>query len=265
MQLIIHFTSITGRRESNEDHEVIFLNIDESNQGLSPINFFCVCDGHGGDWVSSFVCKNLPKYYTDKNVPPPFTKEYHEKVFKIIQNQLLSNPKGYSNGSTCLTNIMYRYNNEIHMNVLNLGDSRMVIVYNDYSCKQITTDHKPDEPNERARLERIGGNIVKDDEGTYRIGDLSLSKAFGDGDHEPYISQVPDVYYKKITKETKYIVMACDGLWDVIETNELGNEIKHIIEKSQTQEVNMAVELANVALNKNSTDNITIIVIEMST
>jgi serine/threonine protein phosphatase PrpC len=143
------------------------------------------------------------------------------------------------------------------MNIDNLGDCRAVIVYNDGSFKQVTTDHKPDDLIEKKRLKKMGGKIYKDSEGTVRIGDLSLSRAFGDEDNAPYISQIPDVYYKKITPQTKYIVMACDGLWDVIENFDLYN----LLEQSNKKNNNLAVDLVEHALEKGSTDNISVLII----
>ena len=196
----------------------------------------------------------------DKKHTYPFEEEYHTKIFEIIQTQLLKNSKGYSNGSTCLLNIMYKYKNEIHMNIVNLGDSRLSIVYSNGESKSVTTDHKPDHPNEKSRINKMGGRIYKDSESVFRIGDLSLSRAFGDGDNAPYISQKPDVFYKKITPHTKYIVMACDGLWDVVESEDIG---KVIMELNIKKPENIAVELANWTLDQGSTDNISIIIIEV--
>lgn len=262
-ELKIFFTSVKGRRDANEDRHNIELNINGNNDEINPINFFGIYDGHGGSWVSSYLEANMPNYYLNKKFSPPFLSDYHNQVFQIIQSQLLknSNNYGYSMGSTCLLNIMYKFENSIHMNIVNLGDSRLVIVYKNNMSKQITTDHKPDEINEKRRLEEMGGDIYKDSEGVYRIGDLSLSRAFGDGDNSPYISQKPDVFYKKICPDTKYIVMACDGLWDIVESENIGNVIKKIIETTNTD--NIAVELANYALLKGSTDNVSVIVIEI--
>jgi serine/threonine protein phosphatase PrpC len=85
-----------------------------------------------------------------------------------------------------------------------------------------------------------------------------LSRAFGDGDNMPYVTHVPDVFYNKITPNTKYIIMACDGLWDVINNNELFSLIYKIKKKSK----NIAIGLANEALARKSTDNISVIVME---
>jgi serine/threonine protein phosphatase PrpC len=259
-ELKIYFTSIKGRRDSNEDRHNIILNINGEDSGKNEINFFGIYDGHGGTYVSKYLEKNISNYYLDKKFSAPFDENFHNQVFQIIQNQLLKSTFGYSNGSTCLLNMMYRFGDSIHMNVVNLGDSRLTIVYTNGESKSITTDHKPDHHVEKSRLEKMGGEVYKDSEGVFRIGDLSLSRAFGDGDNAPYISQKPDIYYKKITPQTKYIVMACDGLWDVIESESIG---KIITELNKSNPENIAVELAKYALKQGSTDNVSIIVIEV--
>jgi serine/threonine protein phosphatase PrpC len=261
IELKIYFTSVKGRRDANEDRHNIILNINENDSNLNPINLFGVYDGHGGSWVSKYLEANIPNYYMNKKFVPPFDDDFHRKVFMLIQSELLKNKLGYSSGSTCLLNIMYKYNNSIFMNVINLGDSRMVIVNSKGISQSITKDHKPDDSVEKSRLTKMGGEIYKDSEGVYRIGDLSLSRAFGDGDNAPYISQKPDIFVKKITPETKYIVMACDGLWDIIDSEDLGSVINKILKKKNQD--NIAVGLANWALDNGSTDNVSVIVIEV--
>lgn len=261
-ELKIHFTSVKGRRESNEDRHNVILNINGEDTNINPINLFGIYDGHGGSWVSKYLEANIPNYYMNKKFIPPFDEEFHIKVFKFIQSQLLNNDLGYSNGSTCLLNIMYKYNNEIFMNVVNLGDSRMTIIDTNGISKSVTKDHKPDDTIEEYRLKKMGGEIYKDSEGVVRIGDLSLSRAFGDGDNAPYISQKPDIFLKKITPQTKYIVMACDGLWDIVESEDLGKVINKIL-KAKPKANNLAVELAKYALDEGSGDNVSIIVIEI--
>jgi serine/threonine protein phosphatase PrpC len=260
MKSNIYFTSVKGRRDDNEDRHNIILNIDGSNENILPINFLSVYDGHGGKFVSTYLSKNLPLYYCNPSLQLPFSTDYHIKLFENIQNKILDNPEGYSSGSTCSLCIMYRSGNEIHMNIVNLGDSRLTIVYKEGQSKQVTIDHKPDDPIETKRLTKMGGEIYTDTEGVVRIGDLSLSRSFGDGDNAPYISQKPDIFYKKLTPETKYIVLACDGLWDVIQNEELYD----LLESFKKQESkNLAADLASAALQRGSTDNISIIIVEI--
>jgi serine/threonine protein phosphatase PrpC len=256
----IYYTSIKGRRESNEDRHNIILNINNLMSDLNGINLLGIYDGHGGTHVSEFLEKNIPLYYCNKKLKTPFSEEYHCETFDTLQKKILENEKGYVCGSTCLLNIMYKYEKEIHMNIINLGDCRTVIVYRNGSNKQVTTDHKPEDPIEKKRIEKMGGEIYKDSEGTIRIGDLSLARAFGDGDNAPYISQKPDVFYKKITPQTKYIVMGCDGLWDVINNEDLFGLLTKFKEKGSK---NIAADLANEALIRGTTDNVSIIIIEM--
>ena len=230
------------------------------NDGQNNINLLGIYDGHGGTEVSKFLQKSIPKIYFDKKNIFPFSKNFHIKVFEELQKKILENKAGFYSGSTSIICIFYKKNNNLYMNVLNLGDCRLVILYNNNKFNTLTIDHKPDEINEKKRIHKMGGTVEKDDEGTYRIGDLAVSRAFGDGDNAPYISQVPDIYYKKITSNTKYIVMACDGLWDVINDEELHQLIQKFKENDSK---NLAISLVNEALKRKSTDNISVIVIEI--
>ena len=255
----IHYTTTTGRRDTNEDGHNIELNLNKNNN-KNNINLFGIYDGHGGTEVSNYLQKNIPKLYLDKKNIFPFSKNFHIKVFEELQKKILENKAGFYSGSTCIICIFYKKNNNLYMNVLNLGDCRLVILYKNNKFNTLTIDHKPDEVNEKIRISKMGGIIKKDDEGTYRIGDLAVSRSFGDGDNAPYISQVPDIYYKKITPNTKYIVMACDGLWDVINNEELHPLIKKFKENGSK---NLAISLVNEALKRKSGDNISAIVIEI--
>jgi serine/threonine protein phosphatase PrpC len=260
----IYYTSVKGRRENNEDKHTIILNINKISNKLNAINLFGIYDGHGGSLVSEYLAENIPSYYCFSDLETPFNKEYHYKTFETIQKKLLQTDFGYSMGSTCLLNIMYKYKNEIHMNIVNIGDSRLTIVYKNGKASQITTDHKPDDINEQERIEKLGGEIYIDSEQVCRIGDLSLSRAFGDGDNAPYISQKPDVYYKKISSLTKYIVMGCDGLWDVINNDELFEILENFKKNNETKtEINLASKLATECLNRGCSDNISIIIMEI--
>ena len=258
----IHYTSVKGRRNSNEDKHTIILNTNKISDKQNAINLFGIYDGHGGSKVSEYLAENIPTYYCYPHLKTPFSKEYHDSTFEIIQKKILETNFGYSMGSTCLLNIMYKYNDKYHMNIVNIGDSRLTIVYKNGQSKQITTDHKPDDLNETQRIEKMGGEIYLDSEGVYRIGDLSLSRAFGDGDNAPYISQKPDIFYKKICPLTKYIVMGCDGLWDVVQNDELFKLIEELKKNGYVE--NLASCLASECLKRGCTDNISIIIIEIS-
>jgi serine/threonine protein phosphatase PrpC len=54
-ELKIYFTSIKGRRKSNEDKHNIILNLNGDDSSLNSINLFGIYDGHGGNWVSKYL------------------------------------------------------------------------------------------------------------------------------------------------------------------------------------------------------------------
>jgi serine/threonine protein phosphatase PrpC len=256
----VFYTTVKGRRNENEDKHNIIINMNEKNKKNASINLFAVYDGHGGEYVSNELQKIIPQTYLKKDLSYPITANQHKQIFEQIQKKLLANNKANVCGSTCLINLMYRYENLIHMNFINIGDSRATIVYKNGLSRQVTIDHKPDDVVEKKRISGLGGEIMEDSEGVFRVGDLSLARSFGDGDHAPFVCQTPDVFYKKVTPETKYVVMACDGLWDVIANNELFNLFDKF--KKNNANANLAEEIANECLKRGTTDNVSVIIIE---
>ena len=101
----------------------------------------------------------------------------------------------------------------------NAGDSRTVLC-EDGQAVDLSKDHKPVDIDEIVRVNKAGG-FVEDN----RInGTLAVSRAFGDfqfkrrddlGPHEQEVSIIPDIKTFPITAKTEFLVLACDGIWDV--------------------------------------------------
>jgi len=138
----------------------------------------------------------------------------------------------------------------------------------------LTKDHKPHWPEEKKRIEALGGQIYFDG-GDWRIKDLSVSKSFGDLDSVPYVTHKPDIFKYKLSESEEFIVLACDGLWDVMTNQDvvnfiLQNKPKNLKKDSDkithckaTVSGNLAKKLADYAIEIGSTDNITVIIIFM--
>jgi len=85
---------------------------------------------------------------------------------------------------------------------------------------ELSIDHKPDDPKEKKRVEKAGGYVSDG-----RInGNLNLSRAMGDleykrntdiGVDEQLIIAVPDVKKRALTADDEFILMGCDGIWEV--------------------------------------------------
>jgi len=268
----IHSVSLRGKRDQNEDTHNIILNmkpkkitcreIDKAN-----INMFAVYDGHGGKHVSKCLAKTMPEIFMKKSLSFPLSNNMINNAYKHIQTSLRKKWLNITNycGSTCLIVFQYEKDDETYLQILNTGDSRCVMCRDNFSIP-LTKDHKPNWPEEKKRIETLGGTIYRDKGDDWRVGDLSVSRAFGDINAEPYVTNIPEIFKYKLTDADTFIVIACDGLWDVLTNQEVVNFVimnacdvtgKKIKEISQT---NVAKKLAEYAINKGSTDNITAIV-----
>lgn len=261
--MYINSYSNLGKRESNEDTHEVKLNRD--------ISLFAIYDGHGGDKISKFLKGHLLQYFEDKKIFDDINKfeKYVSKIFDHMQKQFYVNYKHLSEhcGSTAIICVIIKN----IITVINLGDCRAIMA-NEYNiANQLSKDHKPDSYEEKKRIKSLGGRIYKDGD-DWRIKEFSLARSFGDLDGKPYISHLPDVFHYKINKNDKCIVLACDGLWDVMSNQEVFDFIRENVSTvknnyasrvhySKNSDKNVAKSLSERAIKLGSHDNITIIII----
>jgi len=124
-------------------------------------------------------------------------------------------------------------------------------------AQQLSLDHKPNVPEEKKRIERLGGKITFDGY-DWRIKSLSLSRAFGDLDCQPYVTHIPNIFKYNIDNKDNFLIIACDGLWDVLSNKKAVDFVKNLQANNFTG--NYAKELAQYGLNNNSLDNITVVI-----
>eukprot|EP00448_Togula_jolla_P034772 CAMPEP_0170621202 /NCGR_PEP_ID=MMETSP0224-20130122/28479_1 /TAXON_ID=285029 /ORGANISM="Togula jolla, Strain CCCM 725" /LENGTH=401 /DNA_ID=CAMNT_0010947453 /DNA_START=24 /DNA_END=1229 /DNA_ORIENTATION=+ len=109
----------------------------------------------------------------------------------------------------------------------NAGDSRAVLCRNGVAV-DLSRDHKPQLPGERQRIENAGAVVEEVTLGSgthFRInGRLNLSRAIGDMKYKgradlPHDQQAviatPEVMSMKLTSDDEFILLACDGIWDM--------------------------------------------------
>lgn len=112
--------------------------------------------------------------------------------------------------------------------VANAGDSRAVLCRGG-TAVPLSNDHKPAHETEKNRIEAAGG-FLSDIGGVCRVnGNLNLSRAIGDlkykgnTDLEPkdqIITAHPDIMCETIGPEDEFLLLACDGVWDVMSNQE---------------------------------------------
>lgn len=265
--------SLKGKRPTNEDNHDIIINLNgELNQEnkekneYNKINYYGVYDGHGGNFVSKFLSENLTRYFMHKDVNMPITKSKVTKLYNSITNILKTKFETKSNetGSTCLVILHYKNEKKEYLQILNTGDSRAVICREGVAIP-ITKDHKPNFPEETHRIKKIGGDI-KFDGVDHRIEGLSVSRAFGDLSASPYVTNIPDMYMYKLSMNDTFLILACDGLWDVLTNQEVVNFVIENCYDMETKQYkrgreNIAKKLGEYAIKKGSQDNVTIIIV----
>jgi serine/threonine protein phosphatase PrpC len=212
-----------------------------------------VCDGHGmfGQDVSGYLVNTLPQNMNSNLLNlnlSSLSTESPEKIFPIIISTFVSTniemtedervDSSFS-GSTCVS-LFYTPEKLICANV---GDSRCVIGKfdgNNWKSKNLSRDQKPSEQDEYERIIKSGGRIesFKDENGNYvgpervwlkeeDVPGLAMSRSFGDEiAHTVGVITEPEINEYLFAEEDKFIIIASDGLWEFISSDECVGMVK---------------------------------------
>ncbi|KEG14207.1 protein phosphatase 2C-like [Trypanosoma grayi] len=213
-----------GWRKSMEDAHVAQLNLDGNKQHA----FFGVFDGHNGHKIAKYCSSHLldelmaTPEYREAN----FTEAF-KKAFKSLDAKIATMPALRSEGGTAVSCVLLSKGEVV---CANAGDCRAVL-YRGNTAVPLSIDHKPSVPSERARIEKAGGTVQ-----SQRVnGTLALSRAVGDLDFkenldlpwdEQMVTALPDVRRIKWTPEDAFVVIACDGVWDVLSNEDCCELVK---------------------------------------
>jgi len=148
-----------------------------------------------------------------------------------------------------------------NMIIANAGDCRAVLGRRGRAI-EMSKDQKPNCISERLRIEKLGG-VVYDG---YLNGQLSVSRALGDwhmkgpkGSACP-LSAEPELQEILLTEDDEFLIMGCDGLWDVMSNQgAVTMARKELMIHNDPQRCSR--ELVREALKRNSCDNLTVIVV----
>lgn len=227
--------------------DIRITKIDEQEVGL-----FGVFDGHGGVWAAEYLRDNLfrnlikhPKFFSD-------TKVATAEIYMQTDSEFLKAESGQYRdaGSTASTAVLVGD----HLVVANVGDSRAVISKGGKAFA-LTRDHKPSLSDERQRIEEAGGAVMW--AGTWRVGGvLAVSRAFGDRCLKRYVVADPEVQEETIDENVEFIILASDGLWDVVSNEEAVAFVKSVPDVEEAAKC-----LTDEAFKKGSADNITCVIV----
>eukprot|EP00093_Oithona_nana_P011246 11246.XXX_277455_276008_1 [CDS] Oithona nana genome sequencing. len=258
-------SSMQGWRISMEDAHTHILNLSEDKDSA----FFGVYDGHGGAKIAAHVSKNLHKFivrrpeYKQGNYEDAIVKAFLECDEATRKDESL---KDEMSGSTAIT-MLYR---KSKLFVGNIGDSRCIACTNGLA-EPLSYDHKPCNEEEKSRIEHAGGFV----EFNRVNGNLALSRAFGDfafksrcdlPQEQQMITSNPDVVVRDVDQDLQFVVLACDGIWDVLSNQEVADFIIKRISLGLEPEI-ICEELMTRCLASDSTmgglgcDNMTVVLI----
>ncbi|KAK6946543.1 PPM-type phosphatase-like domain [Dillenia turbinata] len=145
--------------------------------------------------------------------------------------------------------------------VANAGDCRAVLGRRGRAI-DLSKDHKPSCPSERLRIEKVGGAVYDG----YLNGQLSVARAIGDwhmkrskGSSCPLIAE-PELQEIVLTEEDEFLIMGCDGLWDVM-SSQCAVTIARKELMLHNDPERCSRELVREAFKRNTCDNVTVVVV----
>lgn len=217
----------------------------------------------------------------------PLQQERTEQIIK--QNQIQAATDTETNDSVQTTANNYKEEKSgstavivlvtpSHILCANTGDSRALLRRGGQTLP-LSFDHKPSELPERMRIDHCGG-FVK----SKRVnGDLAVSRAFGDfvykDNHrnnnknknnstttalQQQVIVSPDfVIYPRNHAEDEFIILACDGIWDVASNQELSEFVHGMLSNGEVDLGNVCEECLDTCLDRQSRDNMTMMLVSL--
>ncbi|CAN6556251.1 unnamed protein product [Malus baccata var. baccata] len=213
--------------KANSSGDLSNLNKAENANGSSNFEE-PVSPGIDDEWCESLEVKESEKL-PDMYLPQ---KKSFFKAFKLMDKELKLHPTidCFCSGTTAVTLVKQGQN----LVIGNVGDSRAVLATRDDDnsliAVQLTVDLKPDLPAESARIHQCKGRVfaLQDEPEVARVWlpnndspGLAMARAFGDFCLKDFgLISVPDVCYRHLTERDEFIILATDGVWDVLSNKE---------------------------------------------
>ena len=204
-------------------------------------------------------------------------KDMLKSTFLQTDKSFLTESEHCENGSTAITVLLLGQ----RLYCANVGDSRSLLCRK-FKPFALSEDHKPSREDEAKRIRDSGGFVINN----RVMGELAVSRAFGDSEFkkgiqsiiqeegikvdaeettnwdDPLIIAEPEFVTTTLTPDDQFLVLACDGLFDVFTPADLIDYIKNFLEKNGGDVQKCTQSLTYEAIRKrNSRDNVSVILI----
>ena len=207
------------REDQNIDSEML---MEDKSKSIENFNndkcqmIFEIFDGHGGDEMSSYLQANLAKIYKQNlllnkgNIILSLKNAFHDADDEM-REQL--NIEGLGSTGT-LVHIVKGLGPSLEVYSANVGDSRVSLISPEHIIR-LSCDHRTTDEKEKKRILEAGMEIIDD-----RIcGTLMLTRIFGNYEYK-------DENEKDNNTENQFLILASDGIWDILTEEDIQNIIK---------------------------------------
>ncbi|CAG9313709.1 unnamed protein product [Blepharisma stoltei] len=221
-------------RKKNEDRIMIISSVNKPHNKVFEDNwpncsYFGLFDGHGGNGCSNFLRDNLHQFIIESHHFPLAPHKAINEALARAESEFMKISKETNDKSGSCAVIALIVGQFCF--IANVGDSRALM--SGMSGKHVyslTTDHKPAEPQEQARIFQAGGLVYSttalNKSKIYRVlpGRLSVSRTIGDieaknfemGGNPGVVISTPEIRKFEIKPEYDFIMLGSDGIFDTL-------------------------------------------------
>jgi len=262
-ELICCCSSMQGMRPTQEDEHLMRASLPFAKH----FAFFAVFDGHGGPVTAKRCEKHFIRHLGDatdwsKPVSPADMSKVLVTAYMNFDAWLKQRPEKEheTTGATALSALI----SPTHIVIANLGECRAVLVRG-RKMIQMSKEHKPKDKTELRRIKAAGGGVIMG----RVMGELAVARAFGDfslkdSDELPpekqMVSCQPDTHTIERALDDDFLVLACDGVWDVMSNEECVKFISDGLDRNEELQ-DIINDLLDHCFKKRSHDNMTRMVV----
>jgi serine/threonine protein phosphatase PrpC len=243
-----------GFTKVNQDSFLVLQN----EYNLKDFNIFSVMDGHGvnGHLVSRFTTKYFTSFFKNNKKMNSSNEDENAVFYRLKKNDYDILKRAFRHaerdigknsdidanfsGTTCV--MVFQIGERLIC--ANVGDSRAIMVKGT-KVIPLSIDQKPDDPEESKRIVENGGEISQFEEdgeksGPFRVwkkGEvypgIAMSRSIGDLIASTLgVIPEPKFIEDKLDKDTKFIVVASDGVWEFLDNNTVRDIVMPYYEKN---------------------------------
>jgi serine/threonine protein phosphatase PrpC len=293
LSLQVGQAEIPGLRVKMEDASLVHV---QSNLAV-----LAVLDGHddAGN-CSKFCADELRRRILQLDEQGQSLNTHLPDVFLDVDESLKTTD--FRGGSTANMAIVKKE----YILIANVGDSRCILVQqakketedaNPWAVQALSEDHKPNLEAERERIEALGHIDIKEiryedskgiEQTTFKmcktnkktgaISELATSRSFGDFEfkrkkdvfpQDQAVTCFPDIHVHERSNQDQLLVLACDGIWDVMTTVEVGDfcmeNINRLVDEGTDAILPKVADLlVQECFRRESEDNMSVILVALS-